>query len=117
MSHIEKQKRMGFNIVELVVTMVFICSLMALVTPLLQKARVDEVRTQSVNNLKNIALAMHGFHDANKRLPFNGSDVAVGDAKYSTAAKANEFTSGSWGFQLAPYIEARPLFTKVDRTY
>lgn len=65
--------------------------------------RVDGgARTQSINNLKQIALAMHGFHDANKRLAFNGTREAVGD----------DPTSGSWAFQVLPYIDQAALFHK-----
>ena len=57
-------------------------------------------RMQSTNNLKNIGLAMHSFHDANKRLPYNGTKEAV----------ANDPTSGSWAFQILPYIDQAALF-------
>ena len=62
---------------------------------IIQKVREAAMRTQSINNLKNIALSVHGFHDVNKSMPFNGSDKAVGNVKYPKAAKANTFTSGS----------------------
>ncbi len=76
------------------------------------------MRNQSSNNLKQIALAAHNFHDAHKHFPFNGSDAAVGDVKYTKAAKAETSTSGSWGFQILPYIatEQEGVFKNADRT-
>src|ERR1043165_487462 len=42
----------------------------------ISKVRQAAARTQSTNNLKNIGLSFHGFHDANTRLPFNGTKAA-----------------------------------------
>ena len=105
-----RMQRKGFGILELLIVLAIIAFLLALLVPAVQKVREAAGRTQSINNLKNIGLAFHGFHDANKRFPFNGSDAAVNNVKYSKAAKANEVTSGSWGFQILPYIDQAPMF-------
>lgn len=109
-------RRSGFGIIELLVVVAIIAFLIALLVPAVQKVREAATRTQSTNNLKQIALAAHNFHDANKHLPFNGSDAAVGGVKYSKKAKDQTVTSGSWGFQLLPYIEQAPLYNNIDRT-
>ncbi len=77
-----------------------------LMTPAVQKVREASARTQSTNNLKNLGLASHGFHDANKRLPFNGVKPAIG----------GDASSGSWIFMLLPYIDEKPMFDQIDRT-
>jgi hypothetical protein len=88
----------------------------ALFVPSVERVRESAARTQSVNNLKQIGLACHSFHDANKRLPFNGSDVAVQrgpnlpEIKYTKEAAAGASTSGSWAFQILPFIDQGPLF-------
>ena len=69
--------------------------------PATRRVRVSSARTQSTNNLKNISLSFHGFHDANRRLPFNGTVAAV----------AGNNITGSWAFQILPYIDQNPVFT------
>jgi type II secretory pathway pseudopilin PulG len=110
-----KPRRMGFGLVELMVVIVIIAFLIAALVPAVQKLRDAAARAQSTNNLKQIVLATHNFHDTNNRLPFNGSDTAVGGVKYTAAAKAGTSTSGSWAFQILPYIEQAQMFNNVDR--
>lgn len=90
--------------------------LVALLVPAVQKVREAAARTQSTNNLKQIGLAMHSFHDVNQRLPFNGSNQQPKDGfNYSKAAVPGSFTSGSWAFQILPFIDQNPMFAAVDR--
>jgi prepilin-type N-terminal cleavage/methylation domain-containing protein len=113
--NLHRSPRKGFGILELLVVLAIIAFLIALLVPAVQKVREAAARTQSINNLKQIALSFHGFHDANKHLPFNGSDAAVNNVKYSAAAKGNDYNSGSWAFQILPFMDETPMFTNVDR--
>lgn len=107
--------RQGFGMIELLVVIAIIAFLIALLVPAVQKVREAATRTQSTNNVKQIAIAFHNFHDVFKQMPFNGSDVAVNNVKYAKAAKAEDAKSGSWAFQILPFIEEANTFKNVDR--
>lgn len=108
-------QRSAFGLIELLVVIAIIAVLIALLVPAVQKVREAAMRTQSMNNLKQIGLSFHNFHDVNGRLPFNGSNSAVGNVKYSAEAKDADVHSGSWAFQILPYIEQQQIFNKVTR--
>jgi prepilin-type N-terminal cleavage/methylation domain-containing protein len=108
----------GFTLIELLVVIAIIAILIALLVPAVQKVREAAARTQSTNNLKQICLAFQSFHDANKRLPYNGTTAAytVSGVSYGGAAVANNNTTGSGWFMILPYIDQTPMFTAASTT-
>jgi prepilin-type N-terminal cleavage/methylation domain-containing protein len=98
---------MGFTLVELLVVIAIIAILIALLVPAVQKVRLAAARAQSTNNLKQIALASHAYHDAFKELPFNGA---------SANADPTVFGSGSWAYQILPYLDQAPLYQSQNGT-
>jgi prepilin-type N-terminal cleavage/methylation domain-containing protein len=93
-------RRAGFTLIELLVVIAIIAILIALLVPAVQKVRFAAARTQSTNNLKQLALASHAYHDAFKQLPSNGTV----DASKTT------HVSGSWAYQILPFVDQQPLY-------
>jgi prepilin-type N-terminal cleavage/methylation domain-containing protein len=109
--------RNGFTLVELLVVIAIIGVLIALLLPAVQKVRDAALRTQCVNNMKNIGLALHIFHDANKKLPAGNDSGGVvyinGPADYPYGA-AFPHNYWSWMAQILPYIEQKNLYNQAD---
>lgn len=94
------------RVAPVLVVVVIVAILVGLLVPAVQKVREAAQRCQSMDTLCQLALSFHSFHDVNKRLPFNGTVPAVG----------GDNTSGSWAFQVLPYIEQGPMFANPDKT-
>ncbi|HZZ78742.1 MAG TPA: DUF1559 domain-containing protein [Gemmataceae bacterium] len=101
-------RRGAFTLIELLVVIAIIAILIALLVPAVQKVREAAARTQCINNLKNIGLALHSFHDANKRLP---PGCAADQIPFGTLANPSGHGS-SWKVYILPYIEQGAIFSK-----
>jgi prepilin-type N-terminal cleavage/methylation domain-containing protein len=99
MKNLKRHSR-GFTLIELLVVIAIIAILIALLLPAVQQAREAARRTQCKNNLKQLGLAMHNYHDTYGSLPI--ADVNGASTPVSAHAR------------LLPYIEQSSLYALVD---
>jgi prepilin-type N-terminal cleavage/methylation domain-containing protein/prepilin-type processing-associated H-X9-DG protein len=90
--------RRGFTLIELLVVIAIIAILIGLLVPAVQKVREAADRTTCQNNLHQIGVAMHNFHDQNKKLP-------PGVGPYGCCW-------GTWMMYILPYIEEGVMLNK-----
>src|SRR5262249_22954138 len=106
--------RHGFTLIELLVVIAIIAILIALLVPAVQKVREAAARTQCVNNLKQIGLALHSYHDATKRFP-PASQVPYANTFNLDSILDWRLPFGpNWAVFILPYVEQGPLFTQAN---
>jgi prepilin-type N-terminal cleavage/methylation domain-containing protein len=98
----------GFTLVELLVVIAIIGILVSLLLPAVQAARESARRTQCVNNLKQLVLAIHNFHDSQKKLPYGKGPSYAGSAGYAR---------WSMHAQILPYMEQGNLYGTIDYNF
>lgn len=101
----QSKSRRGFTLIELLVVIAIIAILIALLLPAVQQAREAARRTQCKNNVKQLSLALHNYHDVYNQFPICISS----HPDYSGTGK-----TGSWLTCILPYIEQTNLFQQVD---
>ena len=105
----------GFTLVELLVVIAIIGILIALLLPAVQAAREAARRSQSTNNLKQLVLAAHNFHDVHKRFPTGTKDPMWMDGyrRADTGGILNVVDIYSFRVSLLPFVEQQALYNMI----
>src|SRR4051812_14737413 len=111
--------RTGFTLIELLVVISIIGILIGLLVPAVQSIRESAARLQCSNNLKQLGLALHQYHDANRAFPpayQRTSDRQTGTV-YGVTYPDNNWNGlpgWAWGTLLLPYVEQDPLYRSMN---
>ena len=97
--------RRGFTLIELLVVIAIIAVLIALLLPAVQQAREAARRSQCKNNLKQIGLAMHNYHDTFRAFP-------PGQFNYLSSDLTGSVNRYCWMQMILPYIDQAPLYNQ-----
>ncbi len=95
-----RHRTAGFTLIELLVVIAIIAVLIALLLPAVQQAREAARRTQCKNNLKQLGLALHGYHETLSRIP-------------AGLIHQNEW---GWGTMILPFLDQAPLYNLLGST-
>lgn len=112
MAHMDPKKRSGFTLVELLVVIAIIGILIALLLPAVQAAREAARRSQCTNNLKQLMLGFHNYHDTYKRFPCGM--VKQGNWFVIDNCPEGQCGTWTWGSFILPYIEQSPLYQQLN---
>lgn len=94
----------GFTLIELLVVIAIIAVLIALLLPAVQQAREAARCSQCKNNLKQIGLALHNYHDTFGKFPFASSANDYGGLQMAL----------NWRYDVLPYIDQAPLYNLMS---
>lgn len=115
----------GFTLIELLVVIAIIAVLIALLLPAVQQAREAARRSQCKNNLKQLGLALHNYHETHSVLPpgamilkTNSQGYAIGEgctnASCSTGPTLTDVVGGwGWGAFILPFADQAPLYNQI----
>ena len=103
-SRMSSSPRRAFTLIELLVVIAIIAILIALLVPAVQKVREASARTQCGNNLKQLGLACHGYHDTHKRLPEG----------YVLNPAVQPIPGWSWSVLILPHLDQVPLYASLN---
>src|SRR4051794_34112036 len=113
-SSMRLSKRSAFTLIELLVVIAIVAVLIGLLLPAVQKVREAAARAQCQNNLKQLGLAAHAYHDANGQLPpAVRMPYAQANNDPLTGGAANPLRP-NWAVLMLPYIEQAPLYAQAN---
>ena len=111
--------RHGFTLIELLVVIAIIAILIALLLPAVQQAREAARRSQCKNNLKQLGLALHNYHDTYGMFPMAvigrpGAGWQCSVMSNGDAVPNNDYRSWGWGTFILPFVDQAPLYNQLQ---
>src|SRR5205807_1666693 len=101
----------AFTLIELLVVIAIMAILIALLVPAVQKVRAASARLQCANNLKQIGVALHAYHAANKHFPPGYVD---GNTDPDSTPDNDVGPGWGWASFLLPYLDQGALYSQID---
>jgi prepilin-type N-terminal cleavage/methylation domain-containing protein/prepilin-type processing-associated H-X9-DG protein len=112
-SPLSRRKR-GFTLIELLVVIAIIAVLVALLLPAVQQAREAARRSSCKNNLKQLVLALHNYHDSAKAFPSGFIYALPGSTTAPTCQTTGGRRGASWTVMILPMIDESPLYNTLN---
>jgi len=111
--NLKRSQKHGFTLIELLVVIAIIAILIALLLPAVQQAREAARRSSCKNNLKQLGLAFHNYHETFQQFPLQQTCCAAGDPGTPALLQTWRIRH-SWTVRILPYIDQSTIYNQLN---